>query len=56
MIYIFPAALLAFGIWRFRALSRMGVLEAWLGAGILAVCIILAGVYLTGAITCAVFC
>ena len=56
MILLIPLLLIAFGLWRFYVLSRIGILEMWLGMFILVVCIILATAYLTGALSCAAFC
>lgn len=56
MIWIIPALLIAFGAWRFYSLSRVGLLEMWLGLFILACCIVLAIFFLTGALSCAAFC
>ena len=56
MILITPLLLIAFGLWRFYALSRIGLLEMWIGLFILVACMILATAYLTGALSCAAFC
>ena len=56
MILLIPVLLITFGLWRFSVLSRIGILEMWLGMFMLVVCIILATAYLTGALSCAAFC
>lgn len=56
MIWLIPLLLIAFGAWRFWTLSRIGILEMWLGMLILVICIILAVAFLTGALSCAAFC
>lgn len=56
MIWLIPVLLIAFGVWRFYTLSSMGVPEAWLGLFVLLTCIILAFIFIAGALSCAVFC
>jgi hypothetical protein len=56
MTMLIPALLISFGLWRFFALSRVGILEMWIGIFILVVCIILATAYLAGVLSCAAFC
>lgn len=56
MVWMIPVLLISFGAWRFYVLSRIGFVETWLGAFILAICICLAIVFSTGALSCAAFC
>lgn len=48
MIYLLPAILIAFGVWRFRTLSRIGIIEAIIGLFIMMACIITATAFTLG--------
>jgi len=55
MINLIPVLLIALGIWRFRVLSRLGVIEAIIGCFIMMACIIVATAFSLGVLLHATF-